>query len=100
MCHRPYGKVSHPMTTVATLDVELKGKDVNIDAMLNSVEQRLRAMDKIGQQAGAGIGQGIGRGARTASDSTLTLAQAQARLFSTTGQNHAAFATLSAAIGS
>lgn len=62
------------------LVVELSGKDVNLTAFLTRMEAQLVKSEAAGVRAGKGIGDGIGQGATKAANSSLALAQAQARL--------------------
>lgn len=85
------------MSEIAELSVDVVAND-KVTAFLAKLEAQLDRANTKASQAGQGIGRGIGQGARQASDSTLTLAQAQARLLSTTGQNQQAYGTLSSAL--
>lgn len=68
------------MTTTATLVTEISGRDVNLTALLQKLEERLRAADAAANRTGAGLGDKVGAGAQRASAGVLALQQAQARL--------------------
>jgi hypothetical protein len=60
------------------LDVEIRGKDVNVDKMLAALEARLKALDKTAGRSNPL--KPIGDGAKAATPNVLALQQAQARL--------------------
>ncbi len=62
------------------LIVEVSGKDVNLTAFLNRIEQQLTKAEQTGQRAGKSIGEGVGNGAQRAANAALAMQQAVARL--------------------
>lgn len=84
------------MAVISTLEVELRGKDVNIDTLLAGVEKRLRALDAQGKASNPL--QGVGNSARQAQPNVLALEQAEARLLATQGNLPGAAQRISAAL--
>lgn len=85
------------MSEIAELSVDVIAHD-KVSNVLAQIEARLIKTDAAAQRAGKGMGTSVGGGAKTAADGTLTLAQAQARLLTTTGDNQAAYTSLSSAL--
>ncbi len=85
------------MTTVATLEVEINGKDTGVDALLSKLEARLKTLDTSAKAKDPL--KPVGDSARQATPAVLTLAQAEARLLSTQGDLPGAAARISSALG-
>ena len=62
------------------LTVEISGRDVNLTALLERIEQQLTRADAAGQRTGQSLGDSVGGGAQRASSGALAMQQALARL--------------------
>jgi hypothetical protein len=90
------------MTVAAELVVEIKGREVGLEALLKKIEQRLRDLDAAAQKSGTTVGGGLSaaqaRAATTAARlATETQKTAQAAQRNATEQQRTAVATAQAA---
>src|SRR5262245_9834548 len=69
------------MTTIAaSLEVQIAGRDISLEALLNRLEQKLRQSDQTGQRTSTVLGTTLAGGQRQAANGALALASAESRL--------------------
>ena len=66
--------------SAGVLSVEINGKDVNLSALLERIEQQLQKADVTGKRTGESLGSSVGAGAQRGASGALSLQQALSRL--------------------
>lgn len=66
--------------SAGVLSVEINGKDVNLSALLERIEQQLQKADATGKRTGESLGSSVGAGAQRGASGALSLQQALSRL--------------------